>query len=112
MILQLSQLDFVEVGNEKLDFQSYLDKISEYKFVLSLRGNGWDCHRHYEILLTGSVPVIENGPILKNLQRNSLPSYNLDFIDNGMFKETFDFSSVKNFLTQNYHLEKIKNATR
>jgi len=112
MILQLSQLDFVEVGNEKLDFQSYLDKISEYKFVLSLRGNGWDCHRHYEILLTGSVPVIENGPILKNLQRNSLPSYNLDFIDNGMFKETFDFSAVKNFLTQDYHLEKIKNATR
>ena len=47
MILQLSQLDIVEVGMEKLDFESYLNKISEYKFVLSLRGNGWDCHRHY-----------------------------------------------------------------
>jgi hypothetical protein len=112
MILQLSQLDIVEVGVEKLDFESYLNKISEYKFVLSLRGNGWDCHRHYEILLTGSIPVIENGPIRKNFDYLSLPHYNLDFVGNQMFKEQFDFDKVKDFLLQDYHLDRIKNATK
>ena len=37
MILQLSQLDIVEVGMEKLDFESYLNKISEYKFFFFRR---------------------------------------------------------------------------
>ena len=49
---------YIEFG-EKLDFENYLKKINNYKFVLCPRGNGLDTHRFCEILLMGSVPVVE-----------------------------------------------------
>jgi hypothetical protein len=112
MILQLSQFDFVEVEQNKLDLQSYLNKISEYKFVLSLRGNGWDCHRHYEILLCGSVPVMERGPIQKNFEKLGIPYLDLNFIDTQIFNSNFNFYNVKNFLTLDFYSSLIKNVTK
>jgi len=49
---------YIEFG-EKLDFENYLKKINNYKFVLCPRGNGLDTHRFCEILLMGSVPIVE-----------------------------------------------------
>ena len=34
-------------------------KMSEYAFVLSPYGNGPDCHRHWEILCLGGIPIIK-----------------------------------------------------
>jgi hypothetical protein len=34
--------------------------ISSHKFVICMRGNGLDTHRFCEILLMGSVPVVEH----------------------------------------------------
>lgn len=44
----------------KLEFQDYMREISKYKFIICKRGNGIDTHRFSEILLMGSVPVIEH----------------------------------------------------
>lgn len=49
---------YIEFG-EKLDFENYLKKINNYKFVLCPTGNGLDTHRFCEILLMGSVPIVE-----------------------------------------------------
>lgn len=43
----------------------YFQKLPEYKFVISPEGNGVDCHRHYEALMAGSIPVIERNPLIK-----------------------------------------------
>ena len=43
----------------------YFQKLPEYKFVISPEGNGVDCHRHYEALMAGCIPVIERNPLIK-----------------------------------------------
>ena len=43
----------------KKSFEDYMEKINEYKFVLCPRGNGEDTHRFWEVMLMGSVPVVE-----------------------------------------------------
>lgn len=47
----------------KLPFEDYMKEISKYKFVRCMRGNGLDTHRFCEILLMGSVPVIDHSPL-------------------------------------------------
>jgi len=36
----------------------YLSLLAEYKAVLSPVGNGYDCHRHWESLAVGTVPLV------------------------------------------------------
>lgn len=41
-----------------VDFTVYLPHLARSKFVLSPRGNGLDCHRTWEALLMGSIPIL------------------------------------------------------
>lgn len=45
--------------NQILSPTKYCQTISDYKFVVSPEGNGIDCHRHYEALIAGCIPIIE-----------------------------------------------------
>jgi hypothetical protein len=47
------------IENELLEHEHYFDSLPNYKFVISPEGNGIDCHRHYEALLAGCVPIVE-----------------------------------------------------
>lgn len=47
----------------KLAFEDYMQEIGQYKFVRCMRGNGLDTHRFCEILLMGSVPVIDHSSL-------------------------------------------------
>lgn len=52
------------------DFRSYLVDLSRSKFVLSPRGNGLDCHRTWEALLMGAIPIVKSSsldPLFKDL---------------------------------------------
>lgn len=53
-----NSLSYIDQGN-KTDFENYLKEINDYKFVLCPRGNGLDTHRFCEILIMGSVPIVE-----------------------------------------------------
>jgi hypothetical protein len=44
----------------KLEFEEYMNAIGRYKFVLCQRGYGIDTHRVCEVLLMGSVPVVQH----------------------------------------------------
>jgi hypothetical protein len=44
----------------KLEFEEYMRAIDRYKFVVCQRGHGLDTHRVCEVLLMGSVPIIEH----------------------------------------------------
>lgn len=52
--------DFCVRLNNRLSFEDFMNTISKYKFVLSPRGNGVDTHRFWEILLMGSIPIVES----------------------------------------------------
>lgn len=44
-------------------FRSYLMDLAQSKFVLSPRGNGLDCHRTWEALYMGAIPVMISSAI-------------------------------------------------
>ena len=45
------------------DFTSYLFELAESKFVLSPRGNGQDCHRTWESIYMGAIPIVTSSPL-------------------------------------------------
>lgn len=47
----------------------YLRQLKESRFVLSPQGNGPDCHRTWEAIYWGCVPVIEKGSLPDSLTR-------------------------------------------
>lgn len=43
--------------------ENYFTSLPSYKFIASPEGNGIDCHRHYEALLAGCIPIMERNPL-------------------------------------------------
>ena len=54
----LSKNDIYTIINQKQPYSDYLQSINENKFVLFIRGNGYDTHSFWETLLMGSVPIL------------------------------------------------------
>ena len=44
--------------NEQLPWDKYIEELSNYKFALSPEGNGCDCHRTWECLYLGVIPIV------------------------------------------------------
>jgi len=55
----VSNLEKNGIKNINLEPYDYFREIGNYKFVISPEGNGSDCHRHYEALMFGCIPIIE-----------------------------------------------------
>lgn len=54
--------------NEKKKWGDYIKDLSNHKFCISPRGNGVDCHRHWECLYLGVIPIIEKCPEMKHFE--------------------------------------------
>jgi len=54
--------------NEKKKWCDYIEDLSKHKFCISPRGNGVDCHRHWECLYLGVIPIIEKSPEMKDFE--------------------------------------------
>ena len=84
-------------------FQSYLEDLARSKFVLSPRGNGLDCHRTWEALLMGAIPIVKTSsldPLFENLPV-------LIVKDWSEINETFLHQSYKKMQSVEYHFEKL-----
>lgn len=90
--------------NQTLEHSIYFNSLPKYKFVVSPEGNGIDCHRHYEALLAGCIPIMEknhlveekysNLPILWTTDYSEItPSYLITKYDE-MIEQTYDFSRL------------------
>jgi hypothetical protein len=53
-----AQFKNVQIVNKSIPFEKYLESVGNTKFVLSPPGNGLDCHRTWEALLLGAVPIV------------------------------------------------------
>ena len=74
-------------------FNEYIEKMSENKFVISPPGNGIDCHRTWEALYIGCVPIVIKNYIYKDwnlpiLQVNDFSEITLDLLNNFTEKDT------------------------
>ena len=53
--------------------------LSEYKFVISPEGQGIDCHRHYEALIFGCIPIVEHNRYMKEKLKGLPVLYTYDY---------------------------------
>lgn len=109
--------------NPKLDNLKYLEELSSHKFAVSPEGNGFDCHRIWECLYLGVIPIVmdivayksyDSLPILKINDWNVISD---DFLNEQyeiMSKKTYDMSLIsfkywenliKSFAQQNHLIE-------
>jgi len=90
---------------------------SEYAFVISPHGNGLDCHRTWEALCLGCIPIVKSSPLDGLFQ--DLPVYivsdwgdvteqSLRDIIEKYKTQTFQYEK----LTLKYWMDKINNASR
>jgi mannosyltransferase OCH1-like enzyme len=109
---------------KKLEFLDYLQTLTSCTFVTSPSGNGEDCHRTWEILSAGAIPIVVNSSIsnvyaglavleLKNwselldLNANKLNKF-LDQVRTGVLKtgrKTMQVSNWLNTFRKVYNLE-------
>jgi hypothetical protein len=61
----LKTLELNGFQNQQLPPEKYFQTLPSYKYVFSPEGNGLDCHRHYESLWAGCIPVIEANPTIE-----------------------------------------------
>jgi len=47
----------------RVDYYTYLTHLRRSTFVLSPRGNGLDCHRTWEALYLGAIPILRNSSL-------------------------------------------------
>jgi hypothetical protein len=67
------------ISNVYLDSNIYFETLPSYKFVISPEGNGIDCHRHYEALLAGCIPIIEDNEMIKEKYKGCPILYTKDY---------------------------------
>ena len=77
----------------KMPFEDYMNEISKYKFVRCMRGNGLDTHRFSEILLMGSVPVIDHSPL-----DDLYTQFPCLFVDDDISEFVWDESKYRSFI--------------
>ena len=56
----VSKYNFVDMVEPTKDHASYLSELATYKWVVSPKGNGVDCHRLWECLYAKCVPLVDD----------------------------------------------------
>lgn len=70
---KLKNNKFVDFIPKKIPQIDLLKLYRQYTFVLSPRGNGLDCHRTWEILLLGAIPIVQSSPLDEMYIKHNLP---------------------------------------
>jgi hypothetical protein len=60
---------------------NFYKTLSNSRFVISPEGNGIDCHRTYEALLAGCVPIVEENPLTQEKYQGMPVLYTKDYSD-------------------------------
>lgn len=75
----LETLEKNNINNENNVYLTYFMKLPKYKFIISPEGNGIDCHRHYEALIAGCIPIVEDNPTIRSKYGNVPILYTKDY---------------------------------
>lgn len=84
--------------------QTYWKALLDHKFIISPEGNGIDCHRHYEALMAGCIPIVEDNPLIREKYKGCPVLYTKNYLDitdsylkkkyDEMLHQTYDFSPL------------------
>jgi hypothetical protein len=94
----------IGIYNRSLDYKEYFLTLPNYKFIISPEGNGIDCHRHYEALMAGCIPIIEHNELVEEKYKGCPILYTHDYSEitpdflekkyNEMLNEEYDFTKL------------------
>ena len=103
----------VIVGEKSLDQEIYWTELAQSKFIISPPGNGVDCHRIWESIYLGTIPIVERNIVLEPFTH--LPILFIDdwnVINNEFLERKWEEFSQKTFDTRmcymKYWAENIK----
>ena len=102
---QFIQQPFCATSSPK-DLTSYLMDLAQSKFVLSPRGNGLDCHRTWEALYMGAIPIVRTStldPLFEDLPV-------LIINDWSEITDSFLLEKYQEMQGKTYQLEKLYSA--
>ena len=84
--------------------QTYWKALLDHKFIISPEGNGIDCHRHYEALMAGCIPILEDNPLIREKYAGCPVLYTKNYLDinerflqkkyEELLDQTYDFSCL------------------
>lgn len=84
------------------------NKQTDFAFVVCPHGGGLDCHRNWEALCLGCIPIVKTSPIDKLYE--NLPVLivkDWDFIDNNLLNNTINIFNKK-FENNEFNMQKLK----
>ncbi len=89
----------------------YLEEMAGYKWVLSPKGNGVDCHRLWECMYAGSIAICDNSVNARAFKEMGLPiilvdDYN-DITLEWLNSQKVSYKGLKNVLDLNWWKNKI-----
>jgi hypothetical protein len=100
----LHKLQQNRIYNCTLNEHDYFYSLPKYKFVISPEGNGIDCHRHYEALMAGCIPVLEEHDGIKEKYKGCPILFTKDYSEitpeyleqkyTEMIEQVYDFSKL------------------
>jgi predicted O-methyltransferase YrrM len=59
----LNEVKFNDIIRNKIPREKLWKLMSKYKFIISPHGNGLDCHRTYESILLGCIPIVKSSTL-------------------------------------------------
>lgn len=86
----ISTLQKNGIRNRELSGNAYFLALPNYQFVVSPEGQGIDCHRHYEALMAGCIPILEKHIITEALYSDCPVLWTTDYSE-----ITTEYLSVK-----------------
>ncbi len=91
------------IKNNNLPWCEYIKDLSNYKFSISPKGNGVDCHRTWECLYLGVIPIIE-----KSIQMSHFNDLPILFVDDYNCISIEYLNEVyKDFKVRKFNLDKL-----
>ena len=101
-----------ELKKNPQDFVSYLENLIQHRFVFSPEGNGTDCHRPWEALYMGCIPILKRNFHTNHYEGKVAAMFVDDW--NEVTEESLNNFKCDTALTQNlywkYWDNKIRNA--
>lgn len=97
-IFQIIQTkDFIDIDKEKHLYKEYLTKLKSYKYVVSPPGNSVDCHRVWEAIYLGIIPIVEKHVAMDYFKDLSIMFVNnFNVITSELLEEEYTYIKEKN----------------
>ena len=99
----VQQYPFVDMVHQNKGHAAYLEELATYKWVVSPKGNGVDCHRLWECLYARCVPLLDDTENAREFKEMGFPvilvkdwnSLSLDFLEKETARLNVDSYSSK-----------------